>query len=81
MDDDAALAQILAANDELTLVLSAYKQQVGKKECNGGRERSKSEEMECKNNGRPYFLIFFTVCSSCWEHLDLVWCSACSACT
>ncbi|XP_035516863.1 ADP-ribosylation factor-binding protein GGA3-like [Morone saxatilis] len=51
MDDDAALAQVLAANDELTLVVSAYKNRVGKRECNGGRERSKSEEeMECKNN-------------------------------
>ncbi|XP_051242577.1 ADP-ribosylation factor-binding protein GGA3 [Dicentrarchus labrax] len=50
MDDDAALAQVLAANDELTLVVSAYKDRVGKRECNGGRERSKSEEeMEGKN--------------------------------
>uniref|UniRef100_A0A8C4ICM9 Uncharacterized protein n=1 Tax=Dicentrarchus labrax TaxID=13489 RepID=A0A8C4ICM9_DICLA len=42
MDDDAALAQVLAANDELTLVVSAYKDRVGKRECNGGRERSKT---------------------------------------
>lgn len=50
-DDDAALAQILAANDELTLVVSAYKERAGKRECNGGRERSRSEEeMEAKNN-------------------------------
>lgn len=44
MDDDAALAQILAANDELTLAVNAYKEKVGSKECNGGRERSRSEE-------------------------------------
>uniref|UniRef100_A0A8C4IBU3 ADP-ribosylation factor-binding protein GGA1 n=1 Tax=Dicentrarchus labrax TaxID=13489 RepID=A0A8C4IBU3_DICLA len=70
MDDDAALAQVLAANDELTLVVSAYKDRVGKRECNGGRERSKSEEeMEGKNKGRPGFFFFFTPCG---EHLDLV---------
>ncbi|XP_031719073.1 ADP-ribosylation factor-binding protein GGA3-like [Anarrhichthys ocellatus] len=51
MDDDAALAQILAANDELTLVVNSYKDRVGKRECNGGRERSKSEEeVEGKSN-------------------------------
>ncbi|XP_076583912.1 ADP-ribosylation factor-binding protein GGA1-like isoform X2 [Chaetodon auriga] len=44
MDDDAALAQILAANDELTLVVNAYKERVERRECNGGRERSRSEE-------------------------------------
>ncbi|CAJ1053987.1 ADP-ribosylation factor-binding protein GGA2-like [Xyrichtys novacula] len=48
-DDDVALAQILSANDELTLVVKAYKEQTGKKECNG-RERSRSEEEESKNN-------------------------------
>uniref|UniRef100_A0A671TNN6 ADP-ribosylation factor-binding protein GGA3-like n=1 Tax=Sparus aurata TaxID=8175 RepID=A0A671TNN6_SPAAU len=42
MDDDAALAQILAANDELTLAVNAYKEKVGSKECNGGRERSRT---------------------------------------
>lgn len=57
MDDDAALTQILAANDGLTLVLNAYKERVGKRECNGGRDRSRSEEeMESKNNGRLFFL-------------------------
>ncbi|XP_076583911.1 ADP-ribosylation factor-binding protein GGA1-like isoform X1 [Chaetodon auriga] len=51
MDDDAALAQILAANDELTLVVNAYKERVERRECNGGRERSRSEEeVEGKNN-------------------------------
>lgn len=45
MDDDAALAQILAANDELTLVVNAYKLRVVGSECNGERARSKSEEM------------------------------------
>ncbi|XP_042340544.1 ADP-ribosylation factor-binding protein GGA3-like [Plectropomus leopardus] len=50
MEDDAALAQILAANDELTFVVNTYKEQVGKRECNGGRERSRSEEeMDGKN--------------------------------
>ena len=53
MDDDVALTQILAANDELTLVVNAYKDRVGKRECNGGRERSRSSE-ENKNNGSPH---------------------------
>lgn len=51
MDDDAALAQILAANDELTFVVNTYKDRVGKTECNGRRERSRNEEeMEGQNN-------------------------------
>ncbi|XP_070775413.1 ADP-ribosylation factor-binding protein GGA1-like [Enoplosus armatus] len=51
MDDDAALAHVLAANDELTLVVNSYKDRVERRECNGGRERSRSEEeMEGKNN-------------------------------
>uniref|UniRef100_A0A672YG28 ADP-ribosylation factor-binding protein GGA2-like n=1 Tax=Sphaeramia orbicularis TaxID=375764 RepID=A0A672YG28_9TELE len=44
MEDDAALAHILAANDELTVVINAYKDQVGRKECNGGTGRSTSKE-------------------------------------
>ncbi|KAM3864617.1 ADP-ribosylation factor-binding protein GGA2-like [Diretmus argenteus] len=50
MDDDSALAQILAANDELTLVVNAYKDRLGSKECNGGRGGGRHEEMESKNN-------------------------------
>uniref|UniRef100_A0A7N8X6P4 ADP-ribosylation factor-binding protein GGA3-like n=1 Tax=Mastacembelus armatus TaxID=205130 RepID=A0A7N8X6P4_9TELE len=34
MDDDVALAQILAANDELTVAVNAYKEQVGRMQCN-----------------------------------------------
>uniref|UniRef100_A0A667WTA7 Golgi-associated, gamma adaptin ear containing, ARF binding protein 2 n=1 Tax=Myripristis murdjan TaxID=586833 RepID=A0A667WTA7_9TELE len=34
MDDDSALAQILAANDELTLVVNAYKDKMGRRESN-----------------------------------------------
>uniref|UniRef100_A0AAQ6AP53 VHS domain-containing protein n=1 Tax=Amphiprion ocellaris TaxID=80972 RepID=A0AAQ6AP53_AMPOC len=52
MEDDAALAQILAANDELTLVVNAYKDQVGRGECNGERTRRKNEEMTSKHSGR-----------------------------
>uniref|UniRef100_A0A3Q2UFN1 ADP-ribosylation factor-binding protein GGA3 n=1 Tax=Fundulus heteroclitus TaxID=8078 RepID=A0A3Q2UFN1_FUNHE len=48
-DDDAALAQILAANDELTLTVKAYKDLVAKGTCNLGRSRSKSEEVTSKN--------------------------------
>ncbi|XP_047189809.1 ADP-ribosylation factor-binding protein GGA3-like isoform X1 [Scophthalmus maximus] len=50
MDDDDALAQILAANDDLALAVNAYKEQVGRRECNGGGGgrggRRKSEEEE-----------------------------------
>ncbi|XP_072240803.1 ADP-ribosylation factor-binding protein GGA2-like isoform X1 [Leuresthes tenuis] len=49
MDDDAALAKILGANDELTLAVNAYKNLMGTGECNGGRARSKSEEVTSKN--------------------------------
>lgn len=59
MDDDAALAQILAANDELTLVVNAYKDCIGRGECNRGRSRSKSEEVTRKNSGRPLFIHLF----------------------
>ncbi|KAM6939482.1 ADP-ribosylation factor-binding protein GGA1-like [Xenentodon cancila] len=44
MDDDGALAQILAANDELTLVVNSYKDLMGRGN-NGERARSKSEEL------------------------------------
>ncbi|MED6278424.1 hypothetical protein CHARACLAT_023602, partial [Characodon lateralis] len=48
-DDDAALAQILAANDELTLVVNAYKDLMARGTCHPGRSRSKSEEVASKN--------------------------------
>lgn len=41
MDDDSALTKILEANDQLALVVNAFKEQVGR---NAGRERSQSEE-------------------------------------
>ncbi|KAM7419682.1 hypothetical protein PAMA_016662 [Pampus argenteus] len=44
VDDDVALAQILAANDELTLAVNVYKERTGKGVCNGRGGRSKSEE-------------------------------------
>lgn len=53
MDDDSALAQILAANDKLTLVVNAYRDRIGKTECNGGRERSRSEEEVVDKNKAP----------------------------
>uniref|UniRef100_A0A3B5MAT3 Golgi-associated, gamma adaptin ear containing, ARF binding protein 2 n=1 Tax=Xiphophorus couchianus TaxID=32473 RepID=A0A3B5MAT3_9TELE len=49
-DDDAALAQILAANDELTLAVNAYKDVMAKGTCNLGRSRSKSEEVTSKSS-------------------------------
>lgn len=55
MEDDAALAQILAANDDLTLVVNAYKFRVVGAECNGERARSKSEEVT-SNTGRLHFV-------------------------
>ncbi|XP_053184301.1 ADP-ribosylation factor-binding protein GGA3-like [Scomber japonicus] len=53
VDDDAALARILAANDELTLAVTVYKERVGKGVCNGRSERSKSEEEEKVTNKSP----------------------------
>ncbi|XP_037546305.1 ADP-ribosylation factor-binding protein GGA3 [Nematolebias whitei] len=52
MDDDAALAQILAANDELTLAVNAYKDVMTRGEHNGGRTRSKSEEVTAPTSPR-----------------------------
>lgn len=64
MDDDAALTQILEANDELTLVLKAYKERVGRRECNGGRERIQSEdEMDAKSKGGSFLLLAVFVSS------------------
>lgn len=60
VEDDAALAQILSANDELTLVVNAYKDQVRRRESNGGRERSKSEEeVPAQNKGKLHLDTFF----------------------
>lgn len=47
MDDDSALTQILEANDNLTLVVNAFKEQVGR---NAGRERRQSEEETAVTN-------------------------------
>ncbi|RVE75889.1 hypothetical protein OJAV_G00003570 [Oryzias javanicus] len=44
MADDEALTQILAANDELTLAVNAYKDLLGRGSCNGRQVRNKSEE-------------------------------------
>ncbi|XP_049576840.1 ADP-ribosylation factor-binding protein GGA2-like isoform X1 [Syngnathus scovelli] len=43
VDDDEALAQILAANDELTLVVNAYKERTGRRECTGKREEAATD--------------------------------------
>uniref|UniRef100_A0A674N009 ADP-ribosylation factor-binding protein GGA3-like n=1 Tax=Takifugu rubripes TaxID=31033 RepID=A0A674N009_TAKRU len=60
MDDDLALNQILEANDELTLVVNAFKEQVGR---NAGRERSGSEEeTEAKTNGMQFELLYHCSC-------------------
>uniref|UniRef100_G3Q7F4 Golgi-associated, gamma adaptin ear containing, ARF binding protein 2 n=1 Tax=Gasterosteus aculeatus aculeatus TaxID=481459 RepID=G3Q7F4_GASAC len=49
-DDDEALAQILSASDELTLVVNSYKERVGKRECD---RRGSAEGTEGKSHGRP----------------------------
>uniref|UniRef100_A0A8D3BIH3 Uncharacterized protein n=1 Tax=Scophthalmus maximus TaxID=52904 RepID=A0A8D3BIH3_SCOMX len=63
MDDDDALAQILAANDDLALAVNAYKEQVGRRECNGGgggrggrRKSEEEEEVRGKTSGRSPLL-------------------------
>lgn len=80
VDDDEALTQILAANDELTLAVNAYKERTGGRECN---RRSESEEAATpKNKSEPtqmshllmsfFFFLFFsdrmTECSYCSSH-------------
>ncbi|KAM4603789.1 ADP-ribosylation factor-binding protein GGA2-like [Polymixia lowei] len=75
MDDDSALAQVLAANDELTLVVKAYKDRAGRRECNrgGGRGGGGSEDdvEGCKNSAptspreiKSYHLIDLSVLDS-----------------
>lgn len=44
VDDDEALTQILAANDELTLVLNAYREQVSRRRRDSGAEGSSGGE-------------------------------------
>nr|XP_040042965.1 ADP-ribosylation factor-binding protein GGA3-like [Gasterosteus aculeatus aculeatus] len=46
-DDDEALAQILSASDELTLVVNSYKERVGKRECD---RRGSAEGTEGKSH-------------------------------
>uniref|UniRef100_H2M2E0 Golgi-associated, gamma adaptin ear containing, ARF binding protein 2 n=1 Tax=Oryzias latipes TaxID=8090 RepID=H2M2E0_ORYLA len=53
MDDDEALTQILAANDELTLTVNAYKDLVGRGSVNGRRVRNKSEEDSSRTPTSP----------------------------
>lgn len=55
MDDDAALAQILTANDDLTLVITAYKEQAGGGEGHRRNGRSNSEEVK----SRPTNVLMF----------------------
>uniref|UniRef100_A0A8C2WLA2 Uncharacterized protein n=1 Tax=Cyclopterus lumpus TaxID=8103 RepID=A0A8C2WLA2_CYCLU len=62
-DDDVALAQILAANDELTLTVNVYRDRVGKRERNGGRSEGGNEG---RSDGRPRFVL-----SSQLVHLHL----------
>lgn len=56
MDDDAALAQILAANDELTRIVNAYKHREGKRGSDGGSEDRK-EAPESPREIKSYRLI------------------------
>uniref|UniRef100_A0A8C7Z2E5 ADP-ribosylation factor-binding protein GGA1 n=1 Tax=Oryzias sinensis TaxID=183150 RepID=A0A8C7Z2E5_9TELE len=63
MDDDEALTQILAANDELTLTVNAYKDLVGRGSVNGRRVRNKSEEDSSRSIcGSHIVQLFFSFC-------------------
>lgn len=63
MDDDEALTQILAANDELTLTVNAYKDLVGRGSVNGRRVRNKSEEDSSRSIcGSHIVKLFFSFC-------------------
>uniref|UniRef100_A0A8C2WJ53 Uncharacterized protein n=1 Tax=Cyclopterus lumpus TaxID=8103 RepID=A0A8C2WJ53_CYCLU len=61
-DDDVALAQILAANDELTLTVNVYRDRVGKRERNGGRTPRSPRE------NKSYHLIDLSALDSPHEH-------------
>ncbi|XP_068444786.1 ADP-ribosylation factor-binding protein GGA1-like isoform X2 [Clinocottus analis] len=67
MDDDAALAQILAANDELTLVVNGYKDRAAKRECNGAREEEK-EAPKSPREIKSYHLIDLSALDSPYMH-------------
>ncbi|XP_035033864.1 ADP-ribosylation factor-binding protein GGA3 isoform X1 [Hippoglossus stenolepis] len=76
-DDDAALAQVLAANDDLTLAVTAYKDQVGRRECNGARERRGEEEVRSENSAptspreiKSYHLIDLSALDSPQTHRE-----------
>ncbi|XP_060943870.1 ADP-ribosylation factor-binding protein GGA1-like [Limanda limanda] len=76
-DDDGALAQILAANDDLTLAVNAYKDQVGRRECNGARERRGEEEMRSESRAptipreiKSYHLIDLSALDSPQTHRE-----------
>ncbi|XP_077379872.1 ADP-ribosylation factor-binding protein GGA2-like isoform X2 [Festucalex cinctus] len=69
VDDDEALTQILAANDDLTLVVNAYKERAGRRECN---RRSQSDRKVTERSKTPasarqiksYHLIDFSALDS-----------------
>uniref|UniRef100_A0A8C2WMY2 Uncharacterized protein n=1 Tax=Cyclopterus lumpus TaxID=8103 RepID=A0A8C2WMY2_CYCLU len=67
-DDDVALAQILAANDELTLTVNVYRDRVGKRERNGGRSEGGNEG---RSDGRPRNLEPITVSDHGGVHVSL----------
>lgn len=64
MDDDEALTQILAANDELTLSVNAYKELLGRGSCNGRQVRNKSEEDSSRSICRSHIITFLVLKNS-----------------
>ncbi|XP_034416187.1 ADP-ribosylation factor-binding protein GGA2-like isoform X2 [Cyclopterus lumpus] len=71
-DDDVALAQILAANDELTLTVNVYRDRVGKRERNGGRSEGgnegRSDAPRSPRENKSYHLIDLSALDSPHEH-------------
>lgn len=55
MDDDEALTHILAANDELTLVLSAYKDQLLRREGNPAPQGGGTSGEQTEPRGKALF--------------------------
>lgn len=73
VDDDEALAQILRANDELTLVVNMYKDMMGGRESNrmrggGGGERSINNGPSSPREIKSYHLIDLSALDSSQTH-------------
>ncbi|KAM8878606.1 ADP-ribosylation factor-binding protein GGA1-like isoform 2-T2 [Spinachia spinachia] len=68
MDDDKALAQVLSANDELTLVVTRYKERVGKAGCDRRTSAEETEAPKTPTEIKSYHLIDLSAVDSPQTH-------------